>query len=114
MGAESDVHVAEDHGTYVERRDLPEVQNPVRRRDGRKEDAKELSERHADCGDGTGLNNKKESPAIEEAPERAESFAQENILASGAGHHGGKFAVAEGADDSEKAGYQPGADQQCG
>ena len=79
-----------------------------------KENAEKLAEGHADGGDGSGLDHQKKRPAVEKSPERPQRFAQVNVLAAGAGHHGGQFAVAEGADDGQKSGHQPGPDQQRG
>ena len=97
----------------MDRRHFPEVHDPVRRRNRRKENAEKLAEGHADRGDGSGLNHQKESPAVEKSPERAQRLAQVNVLPAGARHHGGQLAIGKSADDGEKAGHQPGPDQQC-
>ena len=44
------------------------------------------------------LNDQEQRPAIEEAPEGPERLAQIDVLASGLGHHGREFAVAQSAD----------------
>ena len=98
----------------MNRRNFPEVHDPVRRRNRRKEDSEKLAKGHTDGGDGSGLDYQKERPAVKKSPERPERFAQINILPARARHHGGQFAVAEGADDGQEAGHQPGPDQQCG
>ncbi len=93
---------------------MRDVQNPIGGRDRRKEDAEELAEGHADSGDGSGLNDQVHRPAVEESPERAERFAQVNILAAGVRHHGGQFSVGERAGDGHESGHHPGGDQQRG
>ncbi len=79
------------------------MQNPMGGRNRGKENAEELAEGHADGGDGSGLNDQKQSPAVEKSPERSERFAQINVLAAGARHHGGEFAIAERGDDGHEA-----------
>ncbi len=96
------------------RRHVGDVPDPVGGRDGREEDAEELAEGHADGGDGAGLDDQEERPAVEESPERAEGFAQVDVLAAGVRHHGGEFAVGERAGDGHESGDQPGGDQQRG
>ena len=88
--------------------------NPVGRRDGREEDAEKLAERHADGGDGSGLDDEEQRPAVEKSPQRAQRFAQVNVLPAGMRHHGSQFTVGQRAGDGHEAGHQPGADQQRG
>ena len=78
------------------------------------EDAEKLAEGYADGGNGAALNDEKERPAVEEAPQRAEGLAQVDVLAAGLGHHGRQFAVGERRDDGHEAGDQPGRNQQGG
>ena len=105
-------HIAQDHGANVNGRNFPEVHDPVRGRNRRKEDAEKLAESHADRSNGSGLNHQKERPAVKKSPQRPQGFAQIDILAAGARHHGRQFAVTQRADDGQKAGDQPGPDQQ--
>ena len=114
LRVEADIHVAQHHRAEGDGRNLPEMQYPVRRGDRRKEDAEKLAECHADGGDGSGLDDQEERPAVEKSPERAQRFAQINVLAAGTRHHGGQFAVGQRAGDGQETGHQPGADQQRG
>ena len=86
----------------------------LRRRDGRKEDAQELAEGHAYRGDGSGLDDQEQRPAVEKSPQRAQRFAQVNVLAAGARHHGRQLPVGERAGDGQEPGHQPGGDEQRG
>src|SRR5262249_22527555 len=61
--------------------------------DPRDENSEVTRESDADGSDSSGLNNQEERPAIEESPQRRESFAQVNVLAARLGHHGGQFTV---------------------
>ncbi len=74
---------------------------------GGKEDAEEFAEGHANGGDGSGLDDEKERPAVEKSPEGPERFAQVDVLAAGPGHHGGQLAVAERADHGHDRGDDP-------
>ena len=56
----------------------------------------------------------KKRPAVEEAGQRAEGFAQVDVLAAGLGHGGGEFAVAERGDEGEDGGDEPGGDEEPG
>jgi hypothetical protein len=67
------------------------------------------ADRHG--GDGSGLDDEKQRPAVEESPEWRERFTQIDVLAAGAWHHRGEFAVRERADDGQDAGQHPGAQQ---
>ncbi len=91
---------------------MGDVNQPVAGGDGREEDAQELAERDADRGNGAGLHHQKQCPAVEKAPDRPEGFAEVNVLTAGVGHHRGQFAVGKRAGDRQKAGKQPGAEQQ--
>ncbi len=112
LGVDPDFHVAQNHRADVNRRNFPEMQQPVRRRNRRNEDAEELAEGHAHGGDGAGLNHQEQRPAVEKSPERPQGFAQVNVLPAGAGHHGGQFAVAERGHDGHESGNGPGSNQQ--
>ena len=79
-----------------------DVPDPMGGGDRRKENAEELAEGDADGGDGAGLDDEEERPAVEESPERAEGLAEIDVLAAGLGHHGGQFAVAERGDDGHE------------
>ena len=61
--------------------ELPEPQEHIGR-DAGHQDAQELGERHRDRGDGAGLDDREEGPAVEEARERREPFAEEDVLAA--------------------------------
>ena len=74
-----------------------------------KEDAEEFAEGHAHRGDGPGLDDEKERPAVEKSPEGAERVAQVDVLAAGFGHHGGELAIAQGADHGHDRGDDPRA-----
>ena len=106
------IHVAQNHGPKMNRRNFPEMQNPMGRRNRGKEDAQKLAESHAHSGDRPGLNHQKQSPAVEKSPQRPQRLAQINILPAGARHHRGQFAIAERADDGHESGDKPGPDQQ--
>jgi len=95
----------------MNRRHFPEMQNPVRRRNGGDENPQKLAESHAHSGDRAGLNHQEQRPPIKESPQRAERLAQVNVLSSGTRHHCGQFAVAQRPDDSHKASYQPGRNE---
>ena len=68
LGVDAHVHVAQHHRAKVNRRDLPEVQQPVSGRNRWNEYAQEFAERHAYGSNGSGLNDQEESPAIEKSP----------------------------------------------
>ncbi len=76
--------------------------------------SQKFAERHAHGGNRPGLDDQEQSPSIEKAPERAQRFTQVNVLSAGAGHHGGKLAVRERANNRHKASDQPRANQQRG
>ena len=67
-----------------------------------KEDARVFGEGHRHGGDGAGLNHREHRPAEEESGERAEGFAQVDVLPARVGHGGGQFAVAERGDQGEE------------
>ena len=52
-------------------------------------------------------------PAVEESAQRAEGFAQVDVLPAGVRHGGGQFAVAQRGDQGERRGDHPGHDQQA-
>ncbi len=93
-GVQANIHIAQNHGPDRNGRNVSDMPEPVRSRNRRKEDAEELAEGDRDSGDGSRLDDQKQRPAVEKSPERAEGFAQVDVLAAGLGHHGGKFAVA--------------------
>src|SRR5262249_48632607 len=68
-------------------------------------------EGHAHRGNGPGLNDEKQSPAVEKPPQRSQRFAQVNVLATGPRHHRGKLSITEGANDGQETGYQPGSNK---
>ena len=111
---EADVHVAEDHGADGYCGHMRDVPEPVVGADGGKEDAKELSEGDADRGDGPGLYDEEERPSVEKSAERAERFAEIDVLAAGLRHHGGEFAVTERSDEGHEGCHHPGRDEQRG
>ena len=76
--------------------------------------AEVAGEGDGDRGDGAGLDDQEQGPAVEESPERAVGFAEIDVLAAGAGHHGRQFAVAQGGADGESAGDEPGRQQPAG
>ncbi len=114
LGVQPDLHVAQHHGAEMNRRNLPEVHDPVRGGDGRKEDAEKLAEGDADRGNRAALNHQEERPAVEEAPQRPERLSQVDILAAGVGHHRRQFAVGERRHHGHEAGHQPCRNQQGG
>ena len=79
------------------------------------EESEEVSEKfpkgNAYGSDGPGLYHQKHRPAIKKSPERSQRFTQEHILASGLGHHGRQFAIAQSAHNGQESGHQPCADQ---
>ena len=77
-----------------------------------KEDAEKLAEGHADGGDGPGLDDQKERPAVEKAPQRPQRLAQVDVLAAGLGHHGRQLAVAERADHGQDGRHHPRAQKE--
>ena len=79
-----------------------------------KEDAEKLAESHTDGGNGSGLDHQEKRPAVKKSPQRPQRFPQVNVLTAGARHHGRQLAVAQGPDDGQEAGHQPGPDQQRG
>ncbi len=78
----------------------------------RKEIAKKLAEGHSNSGYSASLDHQKQSPSVEEAPQRPQRFAQINVLPASLGHHGRQFAIRERAHNSHESGNQPGAQQQ--
>ena len=56
---DSDIHVAQNNRPQRNRRNFPQVKNPVRRRNGRKEYSEELAESHAHSGNRARLNDEK-------------------------------------------------------
>ena len=114
LGVQPDLHVAQHHGTEMNRRNLPEMHDPVRGGNGREEDSEKLAKGHADSGNGAALNHQEKRPAIEEAPQGPERLPQIHILAAGARHHGRQFTVAESRHHGHEAGHQPCRNQQGG
>src|ERR1700737_2612688 len=93
---------------------MPEMQNPVRRKNRWNENAEKLAESHAHRGDRPSLNDQEQRPPIQESPERAERFTQINVLASGSRHHRRQLAVTQSPDNSHESRYEPGGNQQRG
>ena len=60
------------------------------------------------------MDDGEESPAVEEAGEGAEGFAEIDVLAAGLRHGGGELAVAEGGNDGEGGGDEPGGGEEAG
>ena len=114
LGVDADIHISQNHGADANRRDFPEMQQPARRRNCRKENSKEFAESHAHRGNRAGLDHQKKSPAVEKAPQGPERFAEINVLAAGMRHHRGQFAIAERGDNGHEAGDKPGPDQESG
>ena len=94
--------------------DLARADQIVLIADPGKEDAGVLGEGHRHRRDGAGLDHHEERPAVEEAVERAEGFAQVDVLAAGVRHGRGQFAVAERRDQGEDRGDEPGHHHQAG
>ena len=57
LRAQADIHIAQYHGSDTNRRDMRNVDQPVRRGNGRDEDAEKFAERHANRRDRAGLND---------------------------------------------------------
>src|SRR6185312_4670138 len=112
LGVQAYIHVAQNHWPYVNRRHFGDMPDPIVSRDRTPEEAEELAERDTYRRDGSGLNYKEKRPAIEESPERTQSFAQINILSPGAGHHRRQFAIRKRADNGHESGDHPGHNQQ--
>src|SRR5215467_9966487 len=104
MGVETYIHAAEGDWPDSEHGHLPEMQNPVARRYCRPEYAKKRAEGDADSSNRAGLDDEEQRPAVKKSPERPQRFAQVDVLAACAGHHGGEFAIAERSDDGQKSG----------
>ena len=88
------------------------VPNPVGRRYGREEHAQELAEGHPNRGNGSGLNDEVQRPAVEKSPKRAQRFAEVHVLSAGARHHGSQLSVGQRAGDGHESGDHPGGDEQ--
>jgi hypothetical protein len=83
----------------------------VRFRNRREEHAGKTRERNGDGGNGAGLDDGAEGPAIEKSPERGERLAQINVHAAGTRHHGGELAIGKRSGDGENAREKPGDEQ---
>src|ERR1700733_3109902 len=68
LGIDADFHVSQNHQADMNGRDLPQMQEPVRRRDRRNEHSEELAESHSAGPDRSSLNDEEESPAVEKSP----------------------------------------------
>ena len=75
------------------------------------EHAEEARKRHADRGNSAGLNDEEERPPVQKPPQRRERLAQVDVLATGARHHGGQFAVGQRSRQGEQPRDQPGRQQ---
>ena len=95
-------------------RDIDGWNNPASGGNGGHEHAEVAREADGDGGDGAGLDNKEQRPAVKETPERTVGFAQIDVLASRTRHHSGEFAVTQRGDDGEDAGDQPHHEQPTG
>ncbi len=107
LRVQADIHAPEQHGADGKFGHFPEMDDPMAGGNGRPEDAEKFAESHAHGGNRARLDDEEQSPAVEKSPERAERFAQVDVLPAGARHHGGEFAVGERADDGEESGDQP-------
>ncbi len=81
--------------------DAPAAHQVVLRRDPRHEDAGVFREGHGHGGDGAGLNHHEQRPAVQEAVQRTEGFAQVDVLPAGVRHGRRQFAVAQRRDEGE-------------
>ena len=88
-------------------REIHRPDDPGGGRNRRQQDAQKPGEGDRDRRDGSGLDHQEQRPAVEKTPERAVGFAQINVLSARSRHHGGQFAVAQGADEGERAGEEP-------
>jgi hypothetical protein len=93
----------------VDRRD-----DPGGRRDRRHEHAEETREADGDRRNRPRLDNEKERPTVEKAPERRVGFAQVHVLPARLRHHGGEFAVRERGGDGQKSCNDPDGEQPTG
>ena len=103
-------------GAEVAKPQLPgaesaELQNPFRGGEPRNHHRREF--RECDCHgcDRGRLDHKQHRPAVEETPDRAQRFAQVDVLPAGLRHRGGEFSVAERADQRHYAGSEPYGEQ---
>src|SRR5258708_16389154 len=112
LRVQPNIHTAQSHGSNGELRHFPEMDNPITRRDCRPENPEKFAERHAHGSDCPRLNHEKQGAAVEKTPEGAERLAQIDILPACPGHHGGEFAIGKRADNGEKTGDAPCANQQ--
>ena len=64
---------------------MSNVQDPVIGGNRREKISQKFAEGHAHGGHRPGLDDQKQSPSIEEAPERAQRFTQVNVLSAGLG-----------------------------
>ena len=78
------------------------------------EDAEIFGEADGDRRNRAGLDDEKERPAVEEAPERREGFAQVNVLPARLRHHRGEFAVGERRHEREQTCDDPDDEQPTG
>ena len=110
---DADLHVAQHHGADRESAGTWAMcQSQCVVEMVGKEDAKELAKRHADGGDGSGLDDEKQRPAVKKSPQRPQRLAQVNVLAAGLGHHRGQFAVAERANHGQHGRDHPRAQEE--
>ena len=79
--------------------------------DGGHQDAQELGERHRHGGDGAGLDDREQGPAVEEARQRREPLAQEDVLPAGLGHHRRQLGVGQRAGHRHRPGHDPDEQQ---
>ena len=112
LRVQPDIHIAQNHGSDPNRRYSPEMQNPIRRRNGWNENTQKLAEGHAHCGNRSRLYNQEQRPTVQESPKRAQRLAQVDVLPAGSGHHGSQFAVAQSPDNGHEARHQPSRNQQ--
>ena len=108
------IHIPQQHRTHPPRRYVADMPQPVRRRNARKENAKEFAKSYSDSRNGARLDHQEQGPPIQKAPHRPQRLAQIYILSARPGHHRREFPVAQSADHRHRRGYQPRGNQQSG
>ena len=106
-GNRQSYRVAEDAPTS-------QVDEDILRRHPRNQDTEEFPESHGHGGNRSRLDDEEQRPAVEESEQRPESFAQVNVLAARARHHGGKLSVGYSGHHGHEAAHRPGEEEQFG
>src|ERR1700686_3980077 len=88
LRVQSNIHAAEHHRADLKLWHLPDVDNPITRRNCRPEYPEKFAECDADGSDRPRLNHEEQSPAVEKTPEWAERLTQIDILPPRPRHHG--------------------------